>query len=121
MLIKKGFYDSTLFYRVINHFMIQGGNSDNKMFNRIAQIGNYKIPSEVLSHHIHKGALAMAVQEQYYQDVSKQDKSSSAYNFYIIQKGPISDKYMDRLEETYQIKILKKTEKHIENMEAIHI
>ena len=47
----------------------------------------------------------MAVQEQYYQDVSKQDNSSSAYNFYIIQKGPISDKYMDRLEETYQIKI----------------
>ncbi|GIR57685.1 MAG: hypothetical protein CM15mP65_02660 [Crocinitomicaceae bacterium] len=92
MLIKKGFYDSTLFYRVINHFMIQGGNSDdNKMFNRIAKIGNYKIPSEVLPHHIHKrGALAMAVQEQYYQDISKQDKSSSAYNFYIIQKGPIS-------------------------------
>ena len=51
MLIKKGFYDSTLFYRVINHFMIQGGNSDdNKMFNRIAQIGNYKIPSEIMSH-----------------------------------------------------------------------
>ena len=25
MLIKKGFYDSTLFYRVINHFMIQVG------------------------------------------------------------------------------------------------
>ncbi len=107
MLIKKGFYDSTLFYRVINHFMIQGGNSDdNKMFNRIAQIGNYKIPSEIMPHHIHKrGALAMAVQEQYYQDVSKQDNSSSAYNFYIIQKGPISDKYMDKLEETYQIKI----------------
>ena len=110
MLIKKGFYDSTLFYRVINHFMIQGGNSDdNKMFNRIAQIGNYKIPSEVLPHHIHKrGALAMAVQEQYYQDISKQDKSSSAYNFYIIQKDPISDKYMDKLEETYHIKITEK-------------
>ena len=113
MLIKKGFYDSTLFYRVINHFMIQGGNSDdNKMFNRIAKIGNYKIPSEVLPHHIHKrGALAMAVQEQYYQDISKQDKSSSAYNFYIIQKGPISDKYMDKLEETYHIKIPEKNRK----------
>ena len=113
MLIKKGFYDSTLFYRVINHFMIQGGNSDdNKMFNRIAQIGNYKIPSEVMSNHIHRrGALAMAVQEQYYQDPSKQDKSSSAYNFYIIQKGPISDKYMDKLEETYSITIPEKNRK----------
>ena len=28
----------------------------------------------------------MAVQEQYYQDASKHDHSSSAYNFYIIQK-----------------------------------
>ena len=55
--------------------------------------------------------LAMAVQEQYYQDVSKQDKSSSAYNFYIIQKGPISDKYMDKLEETYHIKIPEKNRK----------
>ena len=37
------------------------------MFNRIAQIGNYKIPSEIMPHHIHKrGAIAMAVQEQYY-------------------------------------------------------
>ena len=113
MLIKKGFYDSTLFYRVINHFMIQGGNSDdNKMFHRIAQIGNYKIPPEVLPHHIHRrGALAMAIQEQYYQDLSKQDKSSSAYNFYITQKGPISDKYMDKLEETYSITIPEKNRK----------
>ena len=47
MLVKKGFYDSTLFYRVIRNFMIQGGNSDDqKMFKRIATIGNYKIPAE---------------------------------------------------------------------------
>ena len=48
MLVKKGFYDSTLFYRVIRNFMIQGGNSDDqKMFKRIATIGNYKIPASV--------------------------------------------------------------------------
>ena len=85
MLVKKGFYDSTLFYRVIRNFMIQGGNSDDqKMFKRIATIGNYKIPAEIRKNHIHKrGALAMAVQEQYCQDASKHDHSSSAYNFYI--------------------------------------
>tara|TARA_A100001035_G_C27374237_1_gene317072 strand:- start:33 stop:536 length:504 start_codon:yes stop_codon:yes gene_type:complete len=113
MLVKKGFYDSTLFYRVIRNFMIQGGNSDDqKMFKRIATIGNYKIPAEIRKNHIHKrGALAMAVQEQYYQDASKHDHSSSAYNFYIIQKGPISDKYMDKLEETYNITIPEKNRK----------
>ena len=29
-------------------------------------------------------------------------------NFFIVQKGPITDKYMDKLELTYKIKIPKK-------------
>ena len=107
MLIEKGFFDSTLFYRVINNFMIQGGNSDkNIMFHKMAKIGNYKIPPEISEKYIHKrGALAMAVQEQYYNDPSKHDLASSPYNFYIVQKGPISDNYMDKIEARYNIKI----------------
>ena len=107
MLAKKKFFDSTLFYRVINNFMIQGGNSDkDNVFQKMAKIGFYRVPSEILTNHLHKrGALAMAVKEQYYKDPSKKDLSSSPYNFFIVQKGPISDKYMDKLEETYKIKI----------------
>ena len=39
MLAKNKFFDSTLFYRVINHFMIQGGNSDkDNVFQKMAKI-----------------------------------------------------------------------------------
>ena len=110
MLSKKKFFDSTLFYRVINNFMIQGGNSDkDNVFQKMAKIGFYRVPSEISTNHLHKrGALAMAVKEQYYKDPSKKDLSSSPYNFFIVQKGPITDKYMDKLELTYKIKIPKK-------------
>lgn len=109
MLVKKGFFDSTLFYRVINNFMIQGGNSDkDNMLHKMAKIGNYKIPPEINTKYIHKrGALAMAVQEQYFMDPTKHDPSSSPYNFYIVQKGPISDSYMDKIEKKYEITIPK--------------
>ena len=107
MLAKKGFFDSTIFYRVIRNFMIQGGNSDkNNMLQKMAKIGMYKVPPEINKKYIHKrGALAMAVPEQYYKDPSKQNLSSSPYNFYIIQKGPISDSYIDKIEIKYQIDI----------------
>lgn len=110
MLAKKRFFDSTLFYRVINNFMIQGGNSDkDNMFHKMAKIGNYKIPPEIKKEHIHKrGALAMAVQEQYFMDPTKHDPSSSPYNFYIVQKGPLSNSYMDKIEKKYNIIIPKK-------------
>lgn len=110
MLAKKNFFDSTLFYRVINNFMIQGGNSDkDNVFQKMAKIGFYRIPSEISPKHIHKrGSLAMAVKEQYYKDVAKKDLSSSPYNFFIVQKGPISEKYMDELEIRYKMKISKK-------------
>ena len=107
MLAKRNFFDSTIFYRVIRNFMIQGGNSDdNNMLQKMAKIGMYKVPPEINKKYIHKrGALAMAVQEQYYKNPTKQNLSSSPYNFYIIQKGPISDNYMDKIEEKYKIKI----------------
>tara|TARA_B100001093_G_scaffold337435_1_gene322221 strand:+ start:2091 stop:2903 length:813 start_codon:yes stop_codon:yes gene_type:complete len=113
MLAKRGFFDSTLFYRVINHFMVQGGNSDkDNMLHKMAKIGNYRIPPEIKPSHIHKrGALAMAVQEQYFIDPSKHDPSSSPYNFYIVQKGPISNAYMDKIESKYKIKIPEKNRK----------
>ena len=111
MLAKKNFFDSTIFYRVIRNFMIQGGNSDkNNMLQKMSKIGIYRIPPEINKDLIHKrGALAMAVQEQYYKDPSKYNLSSSPYNFYIIQKGPISTKYMDKIEEKYDIKIPEKS------------
>ena len=107
LLAKRKFFDSTIFYRVIRNFMIQGGNSDkDNMLQKMAKIGLYRVPPEINPKNIHKrGALAMAVQEQYYKDPSKINLSSSPYNFYIIQKGPLSDNYMDDIEIKYNTKI----------------
>lgn len=110
MLIKNGYFDSTLFYRIIDNFMIQGGNSDSDdVGERMKKIGFYNIPEEMKPHHIHKrGAIAMAVRDQSDRPVEKRHRNSSAYNFYIIQKGPLSNSYMDKIEKKYNIIIPKK-------------
>ncbi|MCT4582862.1 MAG: peptidylprolyl isomerase [Flavobacteriales bacterium] len=107
MLIKKGYFDSTLFYRVIENFMIQGGNSDSdNIGERMRNIGLYHVPEEIRPHHIHKrGAIAMAVQDQSDRAEELRHKNSSAYNFYIIQKGPLSNAYMEKLEKRYKMTI----------------
>ncbi len=108
MLIKKGYFDSTLFYRVIENFMIQGGNSDtDDIGTKMKNIGHYEIPNEIK--HIHKrGAIAMAVRDQSDTPKRFRHRNSSAYNFYIIQKDALSDRYMDKIEKKYKIKIPEK-------------
>jgi peptidyl-prolyl cis-trans isomerase A (cyclophilin A) len=91
MLSKLKFYDNTLFYRIIDNFMIQGGNSDNEQMGiKFSSIGRYRIPNEIKQSNIHKkGAIAMAVatEEQNF------GKKSSAINFYIVEGRKMSSLY----------------------------
>ena len=105
MLTKRGYFDSTKFYRVINGFMIQGGTSDREDdIYKTLSIGNYKIPAEYDDKHYHKrGAIAMAVSEP--EPGKVYEHFSSAYNFYIVQKGPISSDYMKQIEKAHEITI----------------
>lgn len=85
-LVNNGFYDSLLFHRVINNFMIQGGDPDSKNAKRGVQLGNggpgYTIPAEFNSNLIHKkGALAAARLG----DNVNPSKASSGSQFYIVQ------------------------------------
>jgi peptidyl-prolyl cis-trans isomerase B (cyclophilin B) len=62
-LIRDGYFDGTLFFRVIREFMIQGGSQDSRNAPAGMQIGagsrSMDIPAEVRPHHFHKkGALA---------------------------------------------------------------
>ena len=62
-LAKKGFYDGTLFHRVIKDFMIQGGdpNSKNEDWNTHGMGGpGYKFGDEFNDHKLVRGSFAMA-------------------------------------------------------------
>ena len=97
MLAKRKFYDNTLFYRIIDNFMIQGGNSDDeRMSMKFSSIGRYRIPNEIKTSNFHKkGAIAMAVsrEEQGF------GKKSSAINFYIVEGRKMSSSYFAQKEK----------------------
>lgn len=97
LLSKRKFYDNTLFYRIINNFMIQGGNSDNFEINsKMNEIGTYWIPNEISSSRFHKkGALAMAVSSE----EQRFGKKSSAINFYIIEGRKMNSSYFKSKEK----------------------
>lgn len=90
-LANEGFYDSLLFHRVINEFMIQGGDPDSKNAPSGANLGSggpgYTIPAEFNKNFIHKkGALSAARQG----DQVNPEKASSGSQFYIVQ-GKVYD------------------------------
>lgn len=85
-LVEKGFYDDLLFHRVIEGFMIQGGDPESKGASSDKMLGNggpgYTIPAEFSSKLIHKkGALAAARMG----DQMNPAKESSGSQFYIVQ------------------------------------
>lgn len=85
-LAKSGFYDGTIFHRVIRDFMIQGGDPDTKNAQPGQKLGNggpgYTIDPEFNPKFLHKrGALAAARLG----DNINPGKKSSGSQFYIIQ------------------------------------
>ena len=99
-LIKEGTYNGTLFHRVINEFMIQGGDPNSVGAPADAQLGNggpgYTIPAEFNSRFIHKkGSLAAARQS----DNVNPEKRSSGSQFYIVQGRKYSASDMERLQQ----------------------
>ena len=89
-LINEGWYNGTPFHRVINKFMIQGGqNADGR------QDPGYTVPAEFRSNHFHKkGALCAARQA----DQVNPKKASSGSQFYIVQGQVFDDKTLDLYE-----------------------
>ena len=84
-LVEEGFYNGTLFHRVIKDFMVQGGDPDSKNAPKGKQLGaggpDYTIEAEFTPAHFHKrGALAAARLG----DEVNPNKESSGSQFYIV-------------------------------------
>lgn len=102
-LAKEGFYDDLLFHRVINEFMIQGGDPESKNAEAGARLGNggpgYQIPAEFVEGIIHKkGALAAAREG----DQVNPEKKSSGSQFYIVQGKVYNNQILQQMETKFE-------------------
>ena len=90
-LVNEGWYNGSPFHRVINNFMIQGGqNADGRLD------PGYTIPAEFRENHFHKkGALCAARQG----DQVNPKKASSGSQFYIVQGQVFDDRMLALYEE----------------------
>lgn len=91
-LAEEDFYDDLLFHRVINGFMIQGGDPNSRNAQANQRLGNggpgYTIPAEFVDTLVHlKGALAAARTP----DQVNPKKRSSGSQFYIVHGGPVNE------------------------------
>lgn len=96
-LVKEGKYDSLLFHRVIQTFVIQGGDPDSKYAAPGDTLGNgdldYTIPAEIDTSLYHKrGALGAARD-------GNPARASSAMQFYIVQGKQYNDSLLNKAEE----------------------
>ena len=84
-LTKQGYFNDTQFYRVIDNFMVQAGNSDDvKTSRKRAHIGKYLLPPDTKRGYKHnRGVISMPSSE-----IRNPHKLASPFEFFIVcQKG----------------------------------
>ena len=95
-LAKAGFYNGSIFHRVIKGFMIQGGGAPAGL----PEMSD-RVPAEFVPAHIHKkGALAAARMP----DQVNPKKESSGSQFYIVQGGIIPAQQLDQYDQRRAVK-----------------
>ena len=98
-LVNSGLYEGVSFHRVINSFMIQGGDLSTRS-SRIPQsadsLNTYTLPAEFNTEYFHKkGALAAAREGN---DANPEMRSSGT-QFYIVQGTKLNDNELDQAEQ----------------------
>ena len=82
-LTKKNYFEGTQFYRVVNDFVIQAGNSDNrKISSKRQRIGKYLLPNDFNKGHTHKRGMVSMPSSS----IDNPYKMASPYEFFIVQK-----------------------------------
>lgn len=98
-LVEDTFYNGCIFHRVINQFMIQGGDPDSKNPKPNQVLGNggpgYTIAAEIVPGLFHKKGVLAAARLG---DNVNPDKESSGSQFYIVQGKKFSASDLDMLE-----------------------
>jgi cyclophilin family peptidyl-prolyl cis-trans isomerase len=98
-LSKEGFYNGTVFHRVIKDFMIQGGDPNSRPDGNQLEIGKggpgYTLPAEILPQFHHKkGAVAAARMG----DAVNPKRESSGSQFYIVQGTKFTKEALHNME-----------------------
>lgn len=100
-LVHQRFYDSLLFHRVINGFMIQGGDPTSKNADSTVQLGGGSAPGERIKAEFQqnffhkKGALAAARD-------GNAEKASSNCQFYIVQGNRVDTAQLNQIQKNIQ-------------------
>jgi len=99
-LAEEGYFDGLLFHRVIDGFMIQGGDPASKNAAAGTPLGSggpgYQVPAEFVDSLVHiKGAIAAARTG----DAMNPEKKSSGSQFYIVQGSLVDDHMLDGIEK----------------------
>ncbi len=93
-LAGEGFYNGTLFHRVINAFMIQGGDPNSKNATAEQALGSgdlgYRVDAEFRDSLFHKKGVLAAARD------NNPEKSSSASQFYLVQGKIFTDADLDK-------------------------
>lgn len=101
-LANEGFYDDLLFHRVMNNFMIQGGDPSSRNATPEQRLGTggpgYTIDAEIGAPHI-KGALSAARTP----DAGNPEKKSSGSQFFIVHGDKIDESQLSRMESSKNI------------------
>lgn len=104
-LVDEGFYNGTLFHRVINEFMVQAGDPESKDAPKGKMLGGgdpgYTLEAEIdYPHHFHRrGALAAARTG----DNVNPERRSSGSQFYIVTGKTYNDSTLKQMEQQLQM------------------
>jgi peptidyl-prolyl cis-trans isomerase B (cyclophilin B) len=98
-LAKRGYYDETMFHRIVPGFVAQAGGTDER---KKVKIGKYRVPAEIMpERHFHKrGALAMA---RY--DDDNPNLESDSHEFYLVWGEDFTPASLSRLESRYGLSV----------------
>ena len=123
-LVNEGYYDGTLFHRIINEFMVQAGDPESKKAAPGQRLGaggpGYTIEAEILfPKHFHKRYTLAAARQG---DQVNPEKRSSGSQFYVVTGQKVPESQIARLEENLHNQQLQSTFNGLaaEHMDEIH-